>query len=142
MTKLTIEPGHLQTSQARTHKLGIMQQFPGTRLSPVISVFYGPVTISNMHRLYAYFFRGLISFLPVGLTVYVLYLFITWVEASAMRLLSPITGDFYLPGLGIVLGTGLGALVKEILVEFVLFQRLATGKVWILPQCLTHHLPK
>jgi uncharacterized membrane protein len=117
MTKLTIEPGHLQTSQGRTHRLRIMQQHPKARLSPVISFFYGPVTISDMKRIYAYFFRGLISFLPVGLTVYVLYLFISWVEASAMRLLSPITGDFYLPGLGIVLGTGfilvLGFLVSQ-----------------------------
>ena len=70
-----------------------------------------------MKRLYAYFFRGLISFLPIGLTVYVLYLFVTWVEGSAMRLLRPITGDFYLPGLGILLGTGmllvLGFLVSQ-----------------------------
>ena len=61
--------------------------------------------MSRMKRLYAYFFRGLISFLPVGLTVYVLYLFVSWVEVSAMRLLRPMTGDFYLPGLGILLGT-------------------------------------
>jgi uncharacterized membrane protein len=37
----------------------------------------------------------------------VLYLFVTWVEASAMHFLRPITGDFYLPGLGILLGAGL-----------------------------------
>jgi uncharacterized membrane protein len=60
-----------------------------------------------MKRLSQYFFRGLITFLPVGLTVYVLYLFVTWVEASAMHFLRPITGDFYLPGLGIVLGAAL-----------------------------------
>jgi len=60
-----------------------------------------------MKRLSQYFFRGLITFLPVGLTVYVLYLFVTWVEGSAMHFLRPITGDFYLPGLGILLGTGL-----------------------------------
>jgi uncharacterized membrane protein len=60
-----------------------------------------------MKRLSSYFFRGLITFLPVGLTVYVLYLFVTWAEASAMHFLRPITGDFYLPGLGILLGTGL-----------------------------------
>ena len=84
-----------------------MQQFPETRLSPDISVFSGPVTIARMKRIYAYFFRGLITFLPVGLTVYALYLFVTWVEGLAMRVLSPFTGDFYLPGLGIVLGTAL-----------------------------------
>jgi len=70
-----------------------------------------------MKRLYSYFFRGLITFLPVGLTVYVLYLFVTWVEGSAMHMLRPITGDFYLPGLGIFLGAGiilvLGFLVSQ-----------------------------
>jgi uncharacterized membrane protein len=61
-----------------------------------------------MTRLYSYFFRGLITFLPVGLTVYVLYLFVTWIEGLTMRMLRPITGEFYLPGLGILVG---GALI-------------------------------
>jgi uncharacterized membrane protein len=65
------------------------------------------MTIASMKRLSSYFFRGLITFLPVGLTVYVLYLFVTWVEGAVMHFLRPITGDFYLPGLGILLGTGL-----------------------------------
>lgn len=69
-----------------------------------------------MKRLSQYFFRGLITFLPVGLTIYVLYLFVTWVEASAMHFLRPLTGDFYLPGLGIFLGAGL-ILVLGILVS-------------------------
>lgn len=60
-----------------------------------------------MKRLYAYFFRGLISFLPIALTIYVLYLFIAWVEGLVMGMLRPFTGEFYLPGLGILLGTGL-----------------------------------
>jgi len=59
------------------------------------------------NRLSQYFFRGLIAFLPLAVTVYVLVLFVTWVERSAMALLRPITGDFYLPGLGIALGAGL-----------------------------------
>lgn len=63
--------------------------------------------MNPMKRLYAYFFRGLITFLPVGLTVYVLYLFVAWVEGSAMHMLRPVTGDFYLPGLGILLSTAL-----------------------------------
>jgi uncharacterized membrane protein len=61
-----------------------------------------------MKRLSSYFFRGLITFLPLGLTVYVLYLFVTWIEGLTMRMLRPITGEFYLPGLGIVVG---GALI-------------------------------
>ena len=54
-----------------------------------------------------YFFRGLITFLPLALTVYVLYLTVAWIESIAMWLIRPFIGDFYLPGLGIVLGAGL-----------------------------------
>lgn len=68
-------------------------------------------------RLYRYFFRGLITFLPVFLTLYVLVMFVTWTESVAMKLVHPLTGDFYLPGLGIGLGAlliiGLGALVSR-----------------------------
>ena len=68
------------------------------------------------NRLSQYFFRGLIAFLPLAATVYVLVLFVTWVERSAMALLRPVTGDFYLPGLGIALGAllilALGLLVS------------------------------
>jgi uncharacterized membrane protein len=60
-----------------------------------------------MKRLYLYFFRGLITFLPLALTVYVLYLFVAWTERSAMALIRPIIGDFYMPGLGIALGASL-----------------------------------
>ncbi len=70
-----------------------------------------------MKRLSSYFFRGLITFLPVALTVYVLYLFVFWVEDLTMRMLRPLTGDFYLPGLGIVVGGAvilvLGFLVSQ-----------------------------
>ncbi len=54
-----------------------------------------------------YFFRGLITFLPLALTVYVLYLTVAWIESIAIWLIRPFIGDFYLPGLGIVLGAGL-----------------------------------
>ena len=57
-----------------------------------------------MKPIYQYFFRGLITFLPVALTLYVLYLFIAWVESIAMWAIRPLIGDFYLPGLGIVIG--------------------------------------
>ncbi|MEZ5705056.1 MAG: DUF502 domain-containing protein [Burkholderiaceae bacterium] len=60
-----------------------------------------------MKRVYQYFFRGLITFLPLALTVYVLYLFVAWTERSAMALIRPIIGDFYMPGLGIALGASL-----------------------------------
>ena len=60
-----------------------------------------------MKRLYLYFFRGLITFLPLALTVYVLYLFVAWTERSAMALIRPVIGDFYMPGLGIALGASL-----------------------------------
>ena len=60
-----------------------------------------------MKHLYQYFFRGLITFLPLAVTVYVLVLFVTWTERIAMSLIRPLVGDFYLPGLGIVLGAGL-----------------------------------
>lgn len=69
-----------------------------------------------MKRISQYFFRGLIAFLPIALTVYVLILFVTWTERSAMALIRPIIGDFYLPGLGIALGAililALGVLVS------------------------------
>ena len=60
-----------------------------------------------MKRLYQYFFRGLITFLPLALTVYVLFLFVSWTENTAMTMVRPLIGDFYLPGLGIALGAGL-----------------------------------
>ena len=60
-----------------------------------------------MKRLYQYFFRGLMAILPVGLTVYLLYLSVVWMESLAMGLISPIIGDFYLPGLGIALSISL-----------------------------------
>lgn len=60
-----------------------------------------------MNRLTQYFLRGLLAILPLALTVYVLWLFVTWTERTAMLLIRPVVGDFYLPGLGI----GLGALL-------------------------------
>ncbi len=63
-----------------------------------------PLPHSPLHRLSQYFFRGLITFLPLAITVYLLVIFVTWTERTAMRMLSPFLGDFYMPGLGIALG--------------------------------------
>lgn len=59
-----------------------------------------------MKLLYQYFFRGLLAALPLGLTVYLLYLFLSWMEGFAMWWVRPIIGDFYIPGLGLILGIG------------------------------------
>ncbi|MDP1645616.1 MAG: DUF502 domain-containing protein [Thiobacillus sp.] len=67
--------------------------------------------------LYRYFFRGLITALPLGLTVYLFYVFLSWSETLAMRLIRPFIGKFYVPGMGLLLGiTGiflLGFLVSQ-----------------------------
>ncbi|WP_442908462.1 DUF502 domain-containing protein [Hydrogenophaga sp. SL48] len=76
-----------------------------------------------MKRLSQYFFRGLITFLPLAITVYVLVLFVTWTERTAMQMLRPLTGDFYLPGLGIALGAAL-----ILALGFLMSQRV-TGKL-------------
>lgn len=55
-------------------------------------------------QLYKYFLRGLITVLPVALTVYLLFLFLAWTESAALWVLHPIIGSFYVPGLGLVLG--------------------------------------
>lgn len=68
-------------------------------------------------RITQYFLRGLITFLPLALTVYTFYLLVVWTESLALRLIRPFIGDFYLPGLGIlivaVLILGLGVLVSH-----------------------------
>lgn len=68
-------------------------------------------------RLTQYFLRGLLTFLPLALTIYALYLFVVWTESLAIRMIRPFIGDFYLPGLGIVIVAGLifglGILVSQ-----------------------------
>src|SRR5574340_1709172 len=67
--------------------------------------------------LYQYFFRGLITALPLGLTVYLLYVFLRWSETLAALLIRPFIGEFYVPGMGLVLGISgiflLGVLVSQ-----------------------------
>lgn len=70
-----------------------------------------------MNRLTQYFFRGLLAILPLALTVYLLWMFVSWTERTAMLLIRPVVGEFYLPGLGIGLGAllilALGFLVSQ-----------------------------
>ena len=54
--------------------------------------------------LYQYFVRGLLTALPLGLTVYLLYVFLSWSETLAMQLVQPFIGDVYVPGMGLMLG--------------------------------------
>lgn len=70
-----------------------------------------------MKRLYKYFFRGLLTVLPLALTVYVLVLFFGWVESLALGLFGPLIGHFYIPGMGLLFGVlfivGIGALMSR-----------------------------
>jgi uncharacterized membrane protein len=58
----------------------------------------------SMKRIYQYFFRGLITALPLGLTVYLLVVFLSWSETLAMQLIRPFVGKYYVPGMGLLLG--------------------------------------
>lgn len=60
-----------------------------------------------MKKLSQYFLRGLIAILPLSITVYILYALVIWSETSAMRLLSPLIGQFYIPGLGLIIAVAL-----------------------------------
>jgi len=70
-----------------------------------------------MKHISQYFFRGLLAALPLGVTLYLLYLFLTGTEEFAMWWLRPVLGDFYLPGLGLLIGIGvivlLGFLISQ-----------------------------
>lgn len=69
-----------------------------------------------MKRLSRYFIRGLITVLPLGLTVYLLYLFLSWSEQLALQVMRPFIGDFYVPGLGLLLGV-VGIVVLGVVVS-------------------------
>lgn len=70
-----------------------------------------------MKRLSRYFLRGLLAVLPIGLTVYLLFIFLAWTENIAMHAFRPLVGDFYIPGLGLLLGVAaivaLGFLISQ-----------------------------
>jgi len=78
-----------------------------------------------MTRLYKYFFRGLITVLPLALTIYLLYIFLAWTEAVALTFLRPFIGGFYVPGMGLALGI-LGILAIGYLVSKQRVQRFLT----------------
>jgi uncharacterized membrane protein len=57
-----------------------------------------------MKNLYRYFFRGLLTILPVVLTLYLLYIFLAWTETLTLWVLRPLIGGFYVPGMGLMFG--------------------------------------
>ena len=57
-----------------------------------------------MKQLYQYFFRGLITALPIGLTVYLLYVFWVWSENFSHWWIKPLIGEAYIPGMGLLIG--------------------------------------
>ncbi len=77
-----------------------------------------------MKKLYQYFFRGLITILPIGLTVYLLYAFWTWSEVLFKSWLRPLVGDAYLPGMGLVV-----VLLAIILLGYLISHRVILGLV-------------
>jgi uncharacterized membrane protein len=56
-----------------------------------------------MKKITLYFFRGLITILPLGLTLYLLYVLLTASETFAKSMIAPILGNFYFPGTGLLL---------------------------------------
>jgi uncharacterized membrane protein len=86
-------------------------------------------------KLYQYFFRGLITALPLGLTVYLLYLFLSWSETLTSQLIRPFIGKLYVPGMGLVLGVTLIVLLG------VLVSQRTAGKLLFLVELPFTNLP-
>ena len=86
-------------------------------------------------QLSQYFFRGLITALPLGLTVYLFFIFLRWTERVAMLMIQPFVGDFYVPGLGLLLGV-----VAIFLLGFLVSQP-AAGKLLSLVELPFTNLP-
>jgi uncharacterized membrane protein len=71
----------------------------------------GGLPLPPMKRLSRYFLRGLLAVLPIGITVYLLFVFLAWTEGIAAAIFQPLLGRLYIPGLGLVLGVAaIGAL--------------------------------
>lgn len=56
-----------------------------------------------MRKLSKYFLHGLIAMLPVVLTVYLLYVFLSWSETLVFAVLGGLIGDIYIPGMGLAI---------------------------------------
>ena len=56
-----------------------------------------------MKRITLFFLRGLLTVLPLGLTIYLLFLLLTASESLAKSIIVPILGSFYFPGIGLIL---------------------------------------
>lgn len=79
-----------------------------------------------MKKLSKYFIRGLIAILPVALTLYLLYVFLSWSETLAYTLVGGLLGDIYIPGMGLV-----SAVIFIIFVGYLLSHRRVRGMVSI-----------
>tara|TARA_E500000331_G_scaffold130875_1_gene128128 strand:+ start:141 stop:740 length:600 start_codon:yes stop_codon:yes gene_type:complete len=56
-----------------------------------------------MKRVTLFFLRGLLTILPLGLTIYLLFLLLTASERLAKSIIAPMIGSFYFPGIGLIL---------------------------------------
>jgi len=81
-----------------------------------------PVRVGFLARLRTYFLTGIIVTAPIGITVYIAWQFISWVDESVRPLLPPAYNPetyvpFALPGVGLVIGfivlTLIGALTAS-----------------------------
>lgn len=72
-----------------------------------------------MKQIYQYFFRGLITTLPIGLTIYLLYVFWSWAEQLSETWIRPLIGEAYIPGMGLFI-----CLASIILLGYLISHRL------------------
>jgi len=82
-----------------------------------------------MKSIYKYFFRGLITILPLALTLYLLYVCVAWMESLALTVLRPFVGGIYFPGMGLILGV-LGIVAVGMLVSKHRVRRMLSYVEW------------
>ena len=70
-----------------------------------------------MKKLTLFFFRGLLTVLPLGLTLYIIFILITVSEKYASLLIQPLLGHLYFPGIGLLIAIAfiiiLGFLISQ-----------------------------